>query len=165
MALDRGTLARIDRRVFAELGNAAATQVVKVPLSDAEWSTWRRYCQALRLTMGEGIAGLITHELLTSLDEPGGDGDPVFAGQAEERLAARELLIASRERDVEEAEERLASWTERLRSREVELSEREQQILPAPRPVGEPGAAGRKVGRNERCPCGSGLKYKRCHGV
>lgn len=22
-----------------------------------------------------------------------------------------------------------------------------------------------KVGRNERCPCGSGLKYKKCHGV
>ncbi|MFV1962182.1 MAG: SEC-C metal-binding domain-containing protein [Acidimicrobiia bacterium] len=20
------------------------------------------------------------------------------------------------------------------------------------------------MGRNERCPCGSGLKYKRCHG-
>jgi preprotein translocase subunit SecA len=23
---------------------------------------------------------------------------------------------------------------------------------------------GRKVGRNEPCPCGSGLKYKQCHG-
>ena len=23
---------------------------------------------------------------------------------------------------------------------------------------------GRKVGRNERCPCGSGKKYKKCHG-
>ena len=26
------------------------------------------------------------------------------------------------------------------------------------------GAGGRKVGRNEACPCGSGKKYKRCHG-
>ena len=26
-------------------------------------------------------------------------------------------------------------------------------------PAGE-----RKVGRNEACPCGSGKKYKRCHG-
>jgi preprotein translocase subunit SecA len=24
---------------------------------------------------------------------------------------------------------------------------------------------GRKVGRNDPCPCGSGKKYKRCHGV
>ncbi|HVB97632.1 MAG TPA: preprotein translocase subunit SecA [Chloroflexota bacterium] len=28
----------------------------------------------------------------------------------------------------------------------------------------EPVRAGRKVGRNDPCPCGSGKKYKRCHG-
>ena len=28
-----------------------------------------------------------------------------------------------------------------------------------------PPAFGRKVGRNERCPCGSGRKYKRCCGA
>jgi len=22
-----------------------------------------------------------------------------------------------------------------------------------------------KVGRNEKCPCGSGVKYKKCHGI
>jgi hypothetical protein len=54
MALDRGTLAKIDRRVFAELGHTVAIQTVKVPLSDAMWSTWRRYCEAIGLTMGRG---------------------------------------------------------------------------------------------------------------
>ena len=29
----------------------------------------------------------------------------------------------------------------------------------------EPTAFGRKVGRNEPCPCGSGRKYKRCCGA
>ena len=24
---------------------------------------------------------------------------------------------------------------------------------------------GRKIGRNEKCPCGSGKKYKKCHAV
>ncbi|HEU0091213.1 MAG TPA: SEC-C metal-binding domain-containing protein [Vicinamibacteria bacterium] len=24
---------------------------------------------------------------------------------------------------------------------------------------------GKKVGRNEPCPCGSGKKYKKCHGA
>lgn len=24
--------------------------------------------------------------------------------------------------------------------------------------------AGQKIGRNDPCPCGSGLKYKKCHG-
>jgi preprotein translocase subunit SecA len=31
---------------------------------------------------------------------------------------------------------------------------------PAPRPV-----AANKVGRNDPCPCGSGKKYKKCHGA
>jgi preprotein translocase subunit SecA len=29
----------------------------------------------------------------------------------------------------------------------------------------QPVAAGKKVGRNEKCPCGSGKKYKHCHGT
>ena len=24
--------------------------------------------------------------------------------------------------------------------------------------------SGKKIGRNEKCPCGSGKKYKQCHG-
>jgi len=36
----------------------------------------------------------------------------------------------------------------------------------APSPVEEsPVGKGRKIGRNEKCPCGSGKKYKKCHGV
>ena len=59
MALERGDLAKIDRRVFAELDGVGSVRVVKVPVSDAAWSTWRRYCDALGFTMGQGIAGLI----------------------------------------------------------------------------------------------------------
>jgi preprotein translocase subunit SecA len=29
----------------------------------------------------------------------------------------------------------------------------------------KPVRAGAKVGRNDPCPCGSGKKYKKCHGV
>jgi uncharacterized protein YecA (UPF0149 family) len=28
-----------------------------------------------------------------------------------------------------------------------------------------PATKGAKVGRNDPCPCGSGKKYKKCHGV
>lgn len=69
MALDRGTLARIDRRTFTELNHVTGVQVVKVPVSDAVWSTWRRYCDVLGVTMGQGVAGLISHELATVIDE------------------------------------------------------------------------------------------------
>ncbi len=29
---------------------------------------------------------------------------------------------------------------------------------------GGPKYAGEKVGRNDKCPCGSGKKFKQCHG-
>jgi preprotein translocase subunit SecA len=31
--------------------------------------------------------------------------------------------------------------------------------------VAAPKANGRKIGRNDPCYCGSGKKYKRCHGL
>ena len=39
----------------------------------------------------------------------------------------------------------------------------------APSPANPPRpqtvVAGEKVGRNDPCPCGSGKKYKKCHGA
>ncbi len=59
-------------------------------------------------------------------------------------------------------------------ARVAESGARRVASAPAAAPQGaaqEPGAAvqpfvrdGRKVGRNEPCPCGSGKKYKQCHG-
>jgi len=37
--------------------------------------------------------------------------------------------------------------------------------LPAARPVPQTVRVGPKVGRNDPCPCGSGKKYKNCHGA
>ena len=147
MALDRGSLAKIDRRVFAELGHTVATQTVKVPLSDAMWSTWRRYCQAIGLTMGEGIAGLVDHELgaLVSEDQPPG---VVFAPELQHRLVARSEALDIRERRLDEREESLRASARLLRART--------------RPLEIPSKS--SVGRNDPCPCGSGYKYKRCHG-
>jgi preprotein translocase subunit SecA len=34
-----------------------------------------------------------------------------------------------------------------------------------PTPKAEPVKAEIKVGRNDACPCGSGKKYKNCHGA
>jgi len=70
--------------------------------------------------------------------------------QAEERasrLDARERELDSR---AERLEARLAAWEHRIRTRRMS---------------GAPPQVVTKVGRNERCPCGSGLKYKHCHGL
>ena len=36
----------------------------------------------------------------------------------------------------------------------------EEDVSPRPKPVTVP----EKIGRNDPCPCGSGKKYKKCHG-
>jgi len=151
VALDRGTLARVDRRVLVELDHSSGVQAVKVPVSDAVWSTWRRYSEALGLTMGQAIAGLIGHELATVVDEA---PDRVFDLQSEledraDRLDVRELELAERQTRLRRAENL-------LRDRETRLRESSASLSGAVR--------AERVGRNDQCPCGSGLKYKRCHG-
>lgn len=39
------------------------------------------------------------------------------------------------------------------------------QEEPRPAPRAQVVREGRKVGRNDPCPCGSGKKYKSCHGA
>jgi uncharacterized protein YecA (UPF0149 family) len=88
-----------------------------------------------------------------------------LADQAEERLAAREREVAARESNIGVAEEPLRGWTERLRYQKAELQIREQRIEMASKVIVRQRQPGPKVGRNERCPCGSGLKHKHCHGL
>ena len=157
MALDRGTLTRIDRRVFAEVAHTGGVHAVKVPVSDAVWSVWRRYCEAIGLSMGEGVAGLIAHELETVVGDEG-DVSDVFAEQVARQVGERASRLDARERELD-------TRAEQLRNKEVHLTAWEQQIR-TQRRSGSPGRAVTKtrVGRNERCPCGSGRKYKHCHG-
>ena len=112
MVLDRGMLAKVDRRVFAELGDTVATQTVKVPVSDAMWSAWRRYCTAIGLTMGEGVAGLIDLEFGALVSDGEREG-AVFAAELERRLVARSEGLDVRERRLDERERSLRA-AERL---------------------------------------------------
>jgi SEC-C motif len=47
-------------------------------------------------------------------------------------------------------------------SKSTPASPRAELITQPPAPNTQSPARGAKVGRNERCPCGSGLKYKHC---
>lgn len=165
MELDRGTLARIDRKLLASLGQDETFQMVRVPVTEAKWSTWRRYCDAAGVSMGRAIVTLIDRELVSVFGEATGDDAPVFAQQAEEELTIRKASLSDRERDVEEARERLRAWGERLRVWESEFEAEEQRVEFASKLAARNRDATPKVGRNELCPCASGLKYKRCHGA
>ena len=165
MDLDRGMLARIDRRLMAGLDQDETFRMVRVPVTEAEWSTWKRYCVATGISMGRAIMALIERELVSSFGESTGGGLPVLAERAEEQLAAREAQLAVRERAVEASEERLRGWNDRLRLWHGELKALEQRSEVAYKLAARPMETASKVGRNERCPCGSGLKYKHCHGL
>ena len=147
MDLDRGTLARIDRRVLSEIGHDERYQMVRVPVSEALWLTWKRYCAAVGISMGRAIAALVEHELRSVVGQS--DAQPVFRAEFEKRFGERQRVLDARERTLEERGRR--------------LRESERRVWSAAPSLPPPGAA--KVGRNDRCPCGSGLKYKRCHGV
>jgi len=142
MELDRGALAKIDRRILSGLDHDERYQMVRVPVSEAVWSMWRRYCAA----MGRGVAGLIAHELSTVEASTTGDR-AVFAVELQRQLVARAEDLDVRERRLDDRKRSLRASERRLRARGSSLA----------------SSAYAKVGRNELCPCGSGFKYKRCH--
>ena len=154
--LARGRLAKIDQRVLAELDHRDGVQMVKVPASDALWSTWRRYCDALGLSMGAGIARLMAGELGTVVDAEGTTARELadqIAQMAEERslqLDARQRGLEAQAGGLRRKEERLRAWEQSLRTPQTATAANRITV---------------KAGRNERCPCGSGLKYKHCHGL
>jgi len=108
---------------------------------------------------------LMDRELLSVFGEHTAGEWPVFAQQAVEALANRETRIEARERMVDTDEARMRERSERLRRWEDELETRELRAEFAPKIASRHSTAGSKIGRNERCTCGSGLKYKRCHGL
>ena len=128
MDLDRGTLARIDRRVGSDLGHDKTYRTLRVSATDAIWSTWKRYCDSAGVSMGRAVMELISNELRSVIAEPTGDSGPVFSGLTEERLEARKAKIEARERAVDEAEERLGGWATRLGAQERELRTLERTI-------------------------------------
>ncbi|PWC15717.1 preprotein translocase subunit SecA [Brenneria roseae subsp. americana] len=61
--------------------------------------------------------------------------------------------------EIEALEQQRREEAERL-ARQQQLSHQEEDSLN----TGSPVHAERKIGRNDPCPCGSGKKYKQCHG-
>ncbi len=89
---------------------------------------------------------------------------PVVGDREQRRLAEREAAITKREGELVEANDRMRRRGEQLQDREREVEVREWRLELAKELPSQPSATRAKTGRNERCPCGSGLKYKQCHG-
>ena len=88
--------------------------------------------------------------------EPPRGGHPPSAIAAAASAAAR----------AEEAPQRLPDFARALeRKQERQQKDLQYQTGPAQAEAPKPVRAGAKVGRNDPCPCGSGKKYKKCHGA
>ena len=110
----------------------------------------------------------------------GPDGQPVNAAPILDREIPKAPPVASADRilpapqsvppESREIHTRQASTT--IDALEKEFQRRKQRELAAASMAGSGDArqptqhrTGDKVGRNDPCPCGSGKKYKKCHGV
>ena len=139
--------------------------MVRLPVTVPKWSTWKCYCESAGVSMGRAFVTLIDGELVSVFGDHTSDDSPVLAEQAEEELTRRQEQVARREETVSVVEERLRGWNEHPRRWQGELETRERRVEFAAKMSARPGEASTKVGRNERCPCGSGMKYKHCHGM
>jgi hypothetical protein len=165
MDLDRGTLARLNRRLLAGLDRQERFLMVRVPVTPAKWSTWKRYCDTAGISMGRAVAALIDHELASVFGNLSEGAVPLFEEQAQWQLVDRQAALTKQERELDAAEERVRRRSEHLRGWENELEVREWRVEAVTKLSTRPVQVRAKTGRNERCPCGSGLKYKRCHGL
>lgn len=165
MDLNRGAMARLDRRLLAGVGQGEMYRMVRVPVTPARWATWKRYCDSAGVSMGRAIVALIDRELVSVFGDQTDDHLPWLVEQAEEELARRQEQVARREEKSAVVKKRLQAWNAHLRRWEGELETRERRVEFAAKMAARPVEAEAKVGRNERCPCGSGLKCKHCHGL
>ena len=78
--MDRATLARVDRKLASGLGHDETYRMLRVPVSDAIWSTWRRYCEGLGIPMGRAVAERVDRAFVTN-DNPRSE-DPAAIAQA-----------------------------------------------------------------------------------
>ena len=110
---------------------------------------------------GRRLVGLADHRLEQL-------GDRAHARDVERAARAYEVQLALDRReahvDLDEVNARIAAGEfapENLLFQKAALAPVESEVVRDP---ADPDTWG-KVGRNEPCPCGSGKKYKHCHGT
>jgi preprotein translocase subunit SecA len=79
---------------------------------------------------------------------------------------AQAAVASAAARASESAPQRLPEVARQLeRKQQRQQKDLQYQTGPAQAEAPKPVRAGAKVGRNDPCPCGSGKKYKKCHGA
>jgi preprotein translocase subunit SecA len=124
-----------------------------------------RYLFFLRFERGDGTAG---QAVALPFPPPDGEYD-----EDDEEIEDQEAIRAEQERLARERQEAAARAAAQNNAQDLsrQIQRKKERELAELSMVGKDGDSkakpvvkGNKVGRNELCPCGSGEKYKKCHG-
>jgi preprotein translocase subunit SecA len=124
-----------------------------------------RYLFFLRFERGDGTAG---QSVALPFPPPDGEYD-----EEDEEIEDQEAIRAEQERLARERQEAAARAAAQVNAQDLsrQIQRKKERELAELSMVGKDGDSkakpvvkGNKVGRNELCPCGSGEKYKKCHG-
>ena len=114
----------------------------------------------------ETIRYLYHVQIQQQQEPPPGDAVRPPASSPHRPLGGAATAVASAAARAEEAPARLPDFARALeRKQERQQKDMQYQAGPAQAEASKPVRAGAKVGRNDPCPCGSGKKYKKCHGA
>ncbi len=93
-------------------------------------------------------------------------GAPGAPNQPPRQRAGAAVASAAARASESSTPQRLPDFARAMeRKQERQQKELQYQTGPAQAEAPKPVRAGAKVGRNDPCPCGSGKKYKKCHGA
>ncbi len=142
----------------AEFGDDVVRHLERVVTMQSLDSHWKDHLFAMdHLKEGIGLRGYGQRNPLQEYQLEGFDMFEEMLGRLEQDVVEKMFSVRiAAERDVEKMEEEQRRENEQVITAhsQAQAAEQQKQIT----------RSGDKVGRNDPCPCGSGKKYKKCHG-
>ncbi len=133
-----------------DLGSHVMRELERVVLLKTVDQLWMDHIDAMQ-ELRRGI-GLNAYAQVNPIDEYKRQGFDMFEEMISEvRSRTAKLIFLARVRGAEPQRERVAKETSESGAGDGTIAKK-------------PTIKGKKVGRNDPCPCGSGLKYKKCCG-
>ena len=163
MPANAGALAELAservRAVYEEreqaFGPPVMRQSEKLVMLQTLDSLWKDHLLAMdHLKEGIGLRGYAQRNPLTEYPKEGFSMFEAMMRVMQQDVVEKTFSVqVSQQQDVDQLQQQ--------RPRQMVMSHGGEAEAASPSPVKREGE---KVGRNDPCPCGSGKKYKRCHG-
>jgi preprotein translocase subunit SecA len=132
---------------------------------------WKDHLLAMdHLRQGIGLRGYGQKDPKQEYKKEGYNGFMQMLGAISTQFVSQMMRVQARSATAEEAARLQRQMAQRQRQMQEGRADAEGKLAePAARPVAAtrqaPPGGGPRVGRNDPCPCGSGKKYKKCHGA